>query len=59
MITQIKCGKCKRALKFDMSKLGEGLNYLKCSNCGSLNRIVRAVNSSTKENMVKSFPKEK
>jgi phage FluMu protein Com len=58
MITQVRCGKCNSALKFDATKLKEGVNFLKCSKCNSLNKIVRSIGQDTKQHMQQSFPKQ-
>lgn len=58
MITQVRCGKCNSALKFEASKLKEGVNFLKCSKCNSLNKIVRSMDKQTKNNIEKNFPKK-
>jgi len=58
MITQIRCGKCNSALRFDASKLKEGVNFLKCSKCNTLNKIVRGIAKDTKKHMENNFPKQ-
>ena len=58
MITQVRCGNCNAALKFEALKLKEGVNFLKCSKCNSLNKIVRSIDKETKLQMEKSFPKK-
>ncbi len=58
MITQVRCGKCNSALKFDATKLKEGVNFLKCSKCSTLNKIVRSIDKDTRQHMEQSFPKK-
>ena len=58
MIKQIRCGKCNAALRFDASKLKDGVNILKCGKCNTYNKIVRKFSKETQSKIISSFPKK-